>query len=356
MTTKTTYRFKPESLKDFAQNVLVNVSVPKVDAEIVADTLVDADLKGVASHGFLRLDLYVKRIECGSVNSVTKLEVVNDKGATLVLDAGNGLGQVAGKRGMEMAIERAKKSGVSVVSIRNSHHFGMAAYYSEMAAAEGMVGIVATNAVPLIPAIGGLAPVTGTNPISFAVPTDKEPIVLDMSCSSVAQGKIVAARDKGEKVPLGWGTDKKGVPTQEPSLILDGGLILPAAGPKGFGLALIVDILTGGLSGGALGNEINSIYKDMNAPNKVSHIFMAINVSNFIDLSGFKTRITKFAEKIHSGPKAEGTQSLFVPGEIEYLNKKKNIKEGLPLSGEVYQKLKDLGQRFDVSVPISENI
>ena len=356
MGTKATYRFEPESLRDFAKNVLVCNSVPEVDAEIVADTLVDADLRGISSHGFLRLDLYVKRIERGSVNPITKLEIVNDQGATLLYDAGNGLGQVAGKLGMEKAMERAQKYGISIVTIRNSHHFGTASYYSEIAATGEMVGIVATNAVPLIPAIGGLVPVTGTNPISFAVPTEKEPIALDMSCSAVAQGKIVAARDKGEKVPLGWGTDKKGIPTQDPSLILDGGLILPAAGPKGFGLSLIVDILTGGLTGGALGDEINSLYKDMDAPNKVSHIFIAININNFIDVNSFKSRMTKLVEKIHSGQKAEGTEYLFVPGEIEYLNKKKNMKEGLLLGSEVFLKLQDLGKRFDVNVPKPKNI
>jgi LDH2 family malate/lactate/ureidoglycolate dehydrogenase len=234
------------ALLEACGRILEKVGVPPEQARIIAEVTVEADLRGIGSHGLLRLPAYVHRVQAGLMAADTQLKVVRERGATVLLDAQGGFGQVAGVYAMNQAIERARQHGVGFVAVRNANHFGIAAYYTMMALPHRMIGIAATNAAPSMAAWGGTTPVLGTNPISVAIPTGQDvDIVLDMASSVVARGKIRAAATKGERIPLGWALDAEGRPTEDPQAALKGTL-LPIGGPKGYGLALVVDVLAGG--------------------------------------------------------------------------------------------------------------
>lgn len=337
-------------MHNFVKNILVAVNVPERDADIVTDSLVDADLKGISSHGVMRLPIYIERIKAGSLKPKTSPTVEKDGRNILLLNGHNGLGQVLGVEAMQEAIKKAKEHSIGLVGVKNSHHFGAAAYFSELALESDMIGISLSNTTPLMPAIGGASPVVGNNPISFAVPTQNEiPISFDMACSVVAMGKILNAQKKGSDIPLGWGVDQRGNPTIKPQDVLNGGFISPVGGAKGFGLALMVDILSGVLLGGAYGAGVKSIYQDIQKPNSCGHMFIAINISDFIPINMFKEHVDQMIRAIKNSKKSEGITEIYMPGEIEYNYKEKNKINGLKIPKIIVNELNEIAGSLDVS-------
>ena len=230
-------------LQTFIEEAITAVGLSKENAEILANSLIVADLRGIKSHGIVRLPTYIQRVEKGIMDPKATGVFLQDQGATAVLDAQNGFGQIAGYRAMRHAIKKAGECGIGMVGVRNSNHFGIASFYSMMALKENMIGIVLTNSSPAMNPYGTISPLLGTNPISLAVPADKElDIVLDMSTSMVARGKIRIAAAADKPIPLGWATDADGNPTTDPNEALKG-CLEPIGGVKGAGLSLMVDIL-----------------------------------------------------------------------------------------------------------------
>src|SRR5512140_2507124 len=215
----------------------------EADAHLLADTLVQADLWGHQSHGVLRLDWYRKRIVAGTLKADARPEFATDAGAVAVIDGRDGAGQALAKRAMEEAIARAKRHGVGVVGVRDSNHFGTAMYFTRMAAAAGCVGFLSTNASPAMAPWGGRAKAIGNNPWSIAAPAGRHaPMVLDIANTAVARGKVYLARQRGERIPDGWALDAEGRPTADPRAAIEG-IILPMAGHKGSGIAVMMDVL-----------------------------------------------------------------------------------------------------------------
>jgi ureidoglycolate dehydrogenase (NAD+) len=344
-------KLNPEALKSFCIQILKKVHVPCQDAEIVADTLLQADLRGNNSHGIIRLPIYIKRILLGLVNPKPNMEIIKESVNTALYDGDFGLGQVSSFNAMKIAIDKAELNKIGAVGVRNSSHLGATAYYAMMALPQDMIGFACSNTPPLMPAPGGTKAVIGNNPFAFAVPAGEElPIVLDMACSIAAQGKIILAMNKGEKIPEGWAANSQGLPTTDPLEALEG-LLLPVGGPKGYGLAIIVDIFAGLLTGGAFGSGVASIYKDLQNKQKNGHFFMALKISSFMEPFLFKKRIDNLIQQIKQGPLAPGVQEIFLPGEIAFKTAERNIKEGLTLSTSIMDEITKMAEEIGADRP-----
>ncbi|MFH0799497.1 MAG: Ldh family oxidoreductase [Pseudomonadota bacterium] len=334
-----------DELKSFVRNILVKIGVPNDDAMIVADNLVAADLRGIPSHGVARFERYVKGIRDGLIGPVTTLTTVVETAATATLDANDGLGQVAGKAAMELAIRKAGESGAGFVAVRHSNHYGIAAFYSMMALSRDMIGISMTNSAPLVVPTFGSEIVVGTNPLSVAAPASGErPFVLDMATSAVPRGKVEVCERQGKPLPHGWATDDEGRGTTDAALVLKnllerrGGGLLPLGGEgellgghKGYGLSLMIDILTGVLSGGAFGTHLYEKKDGRPQPANVSHFFGALDIKSFRPVGEFKKSLDRYMLEIKESAKAAGQSRIYVHGEKEQEMAERLAKTGVPL-------------------------
>jgi LDH2 family malate/lactate/ureidoglycolate dehydrogenase len=298
--------------------IFVAAGMGEQAATMVAGGLVEADLEGLPSHGVLLVDMYVERLRAGSVSPREQAEIVSDRGCAVVLDAGHALGQLTGDQSIAIAVERAKQHGAGIVAVRHAFHFGAARRYALRAAERDCIGIAVCNTRPLMPAPGGAERVVGNNPIAIAVPSDSAiPIVLDMATSEAAMGKIRLAAKADRGIPDTWAARDDGTPTTDPQEAI-AGMLLPAAGPKGFGLALMIDLMCGLLSGGAHGTDVKPLYGDQAVPYDCSHLFIAIDVAHFCDVDAFRRQAAAAAEHIRSGRRAPGVEQIFLPGEPEW--------------------------------------
>ncbi len=344
-----TIRIPADTLVQACEALLEKIGVPPDEARIIAEVVVEGDLRGVESHGLLRLPAYIHRVQAGLMTPRTDIKVVRERGASVLLDAQRGFGQVAGVRAMGQALERARTYGVGMAAVRNANHFGIAAYYAMMALPHRMVGIVMANAAPSMAAWGGAAPILGTNPICVAIPTGGDvDIVLDMASSVVARGKIRLAAAKGERIPLGWALDAQGRPTDDPKAALDGTLV-PIGGPKGYGLALVVDVLSGVLTGADFGTRLTSVH-DLKQPSSVGFVMQAVDISAFAEWEDFRRDIQTLVGEIMNSPRAPGVERIYLPGEIEWLKKQERLQNGVPVPASVLAEIRHLARELGVEV------
>jgi len=289
------------------------------EALVVATSLVDADLAGVASHGIGLLPMYLDRIRLGSVRVGAGNPVIASKrGATVVIDAEHRLGQPVADFAMNEAIEKANEFGVGVVAVRHAFHFGAATRYVNQATAHGCIGIAMCNTRPLMPAPGGAERLVGNNPIAVAVPANEEiPVVLDLALSEAAMGKIRRARELGESIPPNWATDSLGLVTTDPSAAIEG-MLLPIGNHKGFGLAFMIDLLVGGLSEGAWGDRVRPLYSELDTPYDCSQLFVAIDVDFFTSLSRFEATVDEATDRIRRSRPVDSSARVMTPGQPEW--------------------------------------
>jgi L-2-hydroxycarboxylate dehydrogenase (NAD+) len=354
---------RPQPLTEFCQNVFEKMGIPPKDAFTTTEVLVLADLRGIDSHGVARLRRYVTGLKNGMMLAKPQMKVVHETPITALLDGGAALGQVAGKRGMEMAIEKALKSGAGFVTVRNSNHYGIAGYYSLMALKHDLIGISLTNSDVYVVPTFGREVMLGTNPISVTVPAMKErPFVLDMSTAVATLGKLEVHNRMGKKIPLGWATDEKGRSCDDPPRILGnirgkvGGGILPLGGEgeefgghKGYGLDLLVDILCGVLSGSGYSNMLYpKTPEGKPLPSLVGHFFGALRVDAFRPVEEFKKDMDGLIHRLKNSAKAEGQSRIYIHGEKEFEMEEKYRKEGIPLYYKVYEDLKAIGAEIGV--------
>lgn len=336
---------RTDALEIYVAEIFMQLGVPGDSAHITAEAIVAADVEGVASHGVMLVPMYVDRMLAGSVSTRTEPAVVHDGGSALVLDAGNALGQLTSDWAVPMVIERALKHGLACIAVRNGFHFGTAGYWARQIAEAGLVGVVMCNTRPLMPPPGGAERVAGNNPIAFALPSKNEVFLVDMATSATAMGKIRLADSAGKPIPEGWAADAEGRPTTDPAAAIKG-MLLPAAGPKGFGLAAAIDLLCGGLSGGAIGDEVAPLYGDPATPYRCSHLFLAIDPGRF-GISDFQDRTTRFADRIRNAGRAPGTERIYAPGDLERARREQNAGE-CPLPPDVLAKLKECAAKVGV--------
>ena len=349
----TAIRIDANALIDFATAVYASAGVPEADARLVADTLVQADLWGHQSHGVLRLGWYLDRIRNGVMKPVTTPEFLVDAGAVAVIDGHDGVGHVLTELARKEAVKRAKLHGIAVVGVRMSNHFGTCMYYTRLGALDGCVMLLTTNGGPAMAPWGGRKKIIGTNPWSVAAPAGKRPpLLVDMAATGVARGKIYLARNKQLPIPLGWAINSEGAPTTDPQEAIDG-IILPMAEHKGYAIAMMVDMLSGVLTGSGFLSAVHSPYKTAEKSN-CGHLMVAMNIAAFQPLMQFEQRMEEFISEIKSVPLAKGHDEVFYPGEMEANNDVRNRREGLQLPEDTIADLqriaKDTG--LEVKLPL----
>jgi len=340
-------KIKEQKLRIFCENILKKYGLPPGDAFIVTDSLIFANLRGIDSHGIMRFPFYLERLKKKGTNATPKIKKIKEKAASMLIDGDNGMGQVVGMYATNLAIEKAKESGISFIGVRGSSHYGVASYYTTKMAEVNMIGFSMTNNTNNMAAWGGSRAVIGNNPLSIACPyKDGKPTVLDISMSNVAGGKVRLTAKNGQNIPKGWIITKNGEDTEDPNDLLKGGALLPFGEHKGYGLAVMVEILAGVLTGAGMLNQIPLWIKNTVDPLNVGHCFAAIDIEAFINLKSFKERLNWMVQELKSSPLAEGSRGVFIPGEIELEIEKKRRKEGIPISEEIWQDLRKLSENY----------
>lgn len=341
-------RIDAARLLKFATAVYEKVGLSREDAHLCADSLVQADLCGHQSHGVLRLAWYVARMQAGVCDPKARPSLVVDGGAIAVIEGHDAMGQVVAAQGAQEAIRRAKAHGVAAVAMRHSNHFGTAFYYTLMAAREGCVAFLSTNASPAMAPWGGREKALGNNPFSWACPAGRHaPMVLDMANTGVARGKIYLAKQKGTPIPLGWAINAAGAPTIDPAEAIEG-IILPMAEHKGYAIALMMDMLSGVLTGSGFSSDVAGPYQAKRR-SMAGHFMIAINIEAIQPLDRFQESVETLIARMKKVPLAEGFDEIFYPGEIEARNEVENRQAGLLLPEDTLRDLAKLGDEFGLT-------
>lgn len=342
----------PTALHSFCQACFQKLGLPASDAALTADNLLFANLRGLDSHGVLRLKIYADRLRCGGVRPDAVPRLVAETESTALLDAQDGVGQVAATQAMRLAMAKAEKTGAGAVGVRNSNHFGAAAFYAMMALERNLVGLAASNASPSMAPTGGREARLGNNPFALAVPTrERPPLVLDMATGAVAWGKIFVARQEGKPIPSSWALDASGLPTEDPEKAMQGGLIQPLGGYKGYGLSLLVDVLTGILTGSAFSIHVRSMYREPDRPTRCGHFLAALRIDAFAPSQEFGRQVDEILELMHSCPPAPGVDRIYVPGQIEEETQRQRRQQGIPISPALREELEELARELEIPPP-----
>ena len=332
-------------LRRFCENILRKIGLSQYDAFTVADSLLFCNLRGIDSHGIMRFPFYVQRLKEGGTKISPKISIIREKPASVLVDGDNGMGQVVGVFAAKLAAEKARKVGTCFVGVRGSSHYGAASYYSAEIAKTNMIGLSVTNAGPVMAVWGGAKRVIGNNPLSIAVPYQEgTPIVLDIAMSRVAGGKVRLAAKNNQKIPKGWVIDKQGRDTENPHDLPEGGALLPFGEHKGYGLAFMMEIVSGALVGSGMLGMIPLWFRETKTPLNVGHCFAAIDIEGFMDSGQFRERLDWLIKEIKSSPLSEGSQGVFIPGELELMVEDDRTKNGIPVSENVWQDLEKLSQ------------
>lgn len=348
--------FSHESLKEYVSEVLQKVEVSEKDSKITADSLVSANLRGVDSHGVTRLQIYIQRLQSGAINPKPDIKIIDESDSVLVLDGDDGLGQVVGAKALELGIPKAKKSGGLYIGVKRSSHFGTGAFFVKKGLEQNFITYAMSNAPATMAPWGGKEPYFGTNPYAYGIPAGvNKPIILDMATSVVARGKVILAEKRGESIPEGWAIDKDGKPTTNSKAALDGS-VLPFGGPKGYAISLMIDVMSGVLTGAGFGPHINQIYGDYDKSQNVGHFFQLIDVNKFMPEEEFKDRIDQMINEIKASSKADGVEEIFLPGEIEENIEADRLKNGITLPQDVYEEIKQVGAELGVNIEAYQNL
>ena len=343
--------YAPEALTGFCTAALVAGGVRQPVAASVAGSLVYADVRGVDSHGVLRLPIYIRRVREGMVDAASEPAVVEDRGATALVDGGNNFGAYVGQKALDLAVARARRHGVATVGVRRSNHFGTAAYFAEQAAAQGLIALIVSNASQTMPPTGGVRPFLGTNPLAIAAPSGgPTPFLLDMATSQVARGKIIAAARRGEPIPEGWAIDAAGQPTRDAEAGL-AGAVLPLGGAKGYGLSMAIDILAGVLTGAGYGPHVRNMYEDWENPQDVGHAFILIDIAAFMPMPAFVARMQDYLALLKAEPRAPGVPEILFAGEYEHRLAEKRRETGVILAPALVEELTALAADLAVAMP-----
>jgi len=350
MLTATATPIPVDDLHRFCVDALRKLGVGETDAKTTADVLVTTDTWGVFTHGVKALRGYARRLRGGGLRADARPAVVKEGPAWAVVDGGSALGMVTSDLAMRTAVAKARAAGIGFVGVRNSCHFGAAGYYANLAAAQNCIGIAMANDVPSVSAPGARGAVTGSNPLAYAVPTSSgRSIMLDMAISTVAGGKVAAAHELGKTIPDNWLIDRDGRPTSNPGEFLKGGSLTPMAGHKGYGVALLIETLSGLLTGASVTWQIlRWMVDDAAQPTGHGAAFIALNVEAFMPLHQFHQRVDALIEEIHGTPRADGVERVYLPGEMEWERRDRALVEGIRFPDDVLASLRGLAEEFDL--------
>ncbi|MCU6599982.1 ureidoglycolate dehydrogenase [Peribacillus frigoritolerans] len=330
-----TVTIQAEEAKRLVIKQLTKVGLNEETAGKIAEVLVHADLRNVNSHGVLRTEHYVNRLQAGGINPEAQISFQKTGPVTGVIDGDDGFGHVISDVAMDHAIDMARESGVGMVTVFNSSHCGALSYFVQKAADAKLIGIAMSHTDKIVVPFGGKTSFLGTNPIAYGVPAKtKKPYILDMATSNVAWGKILQAREEGKEIPEGWGVDENGAAVTDPNKVVS---LSTFGGPKGYGLSVIVDVFSGLLAGAAFGPHIGKMYDDLDKKRKLGHYFCVINPSFFTVTDIFLEQMDQMIEELKQVEPAPGFDRVYVPGEIEQINEEKNLKHGITIASSVYE-------------------
>ncbi|PWY82075.1 Malate/L-lactate dehydrogenase [Aspergillus heteromorphus CBS 117.55] len=325
------HHINPSDLETFVHNILVGNGVSKEHATTISNCLVQADLRGVDTHGSNRIPSYMKRVRQKVLDPSATPELTQITPVVASVDGKNAFGFVSAHLGMERAIGMAQDFGIGMVSIKHSNHFGMSAWLVQQAIDAGMMSLVFTNSSPALPVWGGRSKLMGVSPIACGAPAGTErPFILDMAPSIAARGKIYKALRRGEKIPTDWALDGEGNLTDDPARALEG-VMLPMGGPKGSALSIMMDVFSGVLSGSAFAGHVTNPY-DPSKPADVGHFLIAIKPDLFMSLEDFKSRMDYLYQRVVGSEKMGGVERIYYPGEIEQITRDKRLVEGIPFT------------------------
>jgi L-2-hydroxycarboxylate dehydrogenase (NAD+) len=357
--------YPPDQLFEFTVRVFRHFDVPDADARTAATVLQSADLRGIDSHGVARLHTYFDMFQLGRINPRPRVVIVRETASTATVDGDNGLGLVVGPKANAIAMEKAYTAGSGWVSMRNSNHYGIAGWYVLEALKRDLIGWSMTNTTRLVAPLWGAERMLGTNPIAIAFPGRQEPpIVIDMATTAAAYGKIEMARRAGSKISSRWAIDKDGAPTTDPNAMVDGGALLPlgsdreGGGHKGYGLALMVDVLSAVLSGANWGPFVPPFALRQEIPARsvgkgIGHFFGALRIDAFIDTEEFKAQIDDLVRTLRRTRPAPGTSGPLIPGDPEREAEAIRGREGIPLIEPVVEELRDISRQTGIQLPAS---
>jgi ureidoglycolate dehydrogenase (NAD+) len=343
--------FSADALTEWGRQILLQVGVPDDEARLAADVLVEANLRGVDTHGIYLLNLYSRRLKAGLSNPTPQMKFEKTRAGTGILDADTALGQLATVRAMDHAMELAREAGTGTVIVKRSTHFGAGAYYTEHAAKNDMIGILMCHGETDVVLFGGQKPFLGTNPYSVAIPAGKRrAFVMDMATSEAAAGKVRAAREGGRSIPPNWAVDEFGNPVTDPNKAK---AVVPMAGAKGYAIGMMIEIFSSILSGMAYGPGIVRKFDDWENPQALGYFVQAIDPTAFVPIEEFKARMDELIEEIKTQPAAESNPfgRILIPGEPEHDRKAERLKEGCPLAEEVIAQLRELGKDLGAPFP-----
>ncbi|CAI1039869.1 Ldh family oxidoreductase [Serratia entomophila] len=339
-----------EELKAFVSAVFQAFGVPEKDALMLSDSLVTAELWGHSSHGMLRLPWYIARLRHGAMAPEDVSFIATDSGSLVVIDGNHSMGQVMAMKAIDMGMARARQHGISAVAVRNSNHFGTAAYFTRQVAESGFIALLATNASAAMAPWGGSQKLIGTNPWSIAAPAGKRGVVvMDIANTAVARGKIYLAAERNEAIPDSWAADVHGVPTTLASEAVHG-LLLPMAGHKGYAIAFMMDILAGVLTGSQFGKGVAGPY-DATQKSGCGHLLITIDIAGMMANDEFNVRINELIDQVKAIPTAKGVAEIFFPGEIEDRHAAENVKNGIAIADNTWQSLVRLSEEAAVVLP-----
>jgi ureidoglycolate dehydrogenase (NAD+) len=344
-------RISPTGLTDFCIQAMLRSNMHEADARITAEVLVTTDTWGIYTHGTKHLRVYLSKLRAGGINAQAVPEVTSQGPAWAIVNGHQAMAMVTSCRAMKLAIEKARACGIGYVGVKNSTHFGAAGYYATMAARQDMIGLAMSNVDANMTVPGARVAVIGNNPLAYAVPAGQErPIFLDIATSSVAAGKIYAAQGQGKPVPDTWIVDDEGLPTADIRNYPHAGTLLPMAGHKGYGLAVLVEILSAVLTGAAFTKSVIGWAGHLAQPSDTGHAFLAIDVAAIMPLQTFKDRIDRMIREIKDAPRAKGAERIYLPGEMEWERRDEALRAGIPLPVDVMASLAGLAKDLDLNV------
>ena len=340
-------RIALDDLQAFCAKAMVKAGLTPADAETSAKVLTTIDSWGTHTHGTRQIRGLMKNVADGRIDRKATPSVIGEGPAWALVDGNRAMPMVTSCWAMELAMKKAKASGIGFAGVRRSTHFAAAGYYAVMAAEADMIGLSMTNVDPWVTVPGGRGPVLGTNPIAYAVPAGEEPpVFLDIATSTVAVTKILAAKALGKSIPEGWLVDDDGLPTTDPTNFPEQGALLPMAGHKGYGLGLFIEILAAVLTGAAMMKEVKVWIHDVPDPADQGHAFIAIDVPTIMPIETFKARMDRMIHDIRNAPKAKGSDRIYLPGEMEWERREIALAKGAKLPDYVTVNLYGLAEDY----------
>ena len=349
-------RIKLDALKKFCEEALARAGVSSENAETIADVLITTDTFGVMTHGTKNLNQYIQKMQAGGLDPKAEPIVEREGPAWAIINGNKAIGMVSACNAMNLAIKKAKEVGIAYVGVRNSCHFGAAGYYANLAAQEGMIGLSMSNTDPVIAVPNGCKKAIGTNPFSFAAPLGNgKSIFLDIALSNVAALKVIMAKEKGLSIPDTWLVDEDGLPTTDAALFPQHASLQPMGAHKGYGLALLVELLSAVITGAGMLSEVASWNLDLSSVNNVGHAFFAMDISKMISVDQYRERISKVSDELKNAPKAKGKEKILLPGEMEWENREKALLAGeIEITDAHADSLKDLSAKTGIKINILE--